>query len=141
MDSEEDHRPGTTRPTPKLSNKDVNAHMIVNKDVREYLAQPSTDYAEEWLKRPEIPSADEILGNSGTGEDDYIELTPNKTEGPWKSSDEYLKAHYELLREDAVAPLRDAVAYVRDDPQMTDSKLVSIYDKVDYLIHQFSMID
>ncbi|RDK39409.1 ATP binding protein [Aspergillus phoenicis ATCC 13157] len=133
MDSEEDHRPGTTRPTPKLSNKDVNAHMIVNKDVREYLAQPSTDYAEEWLKRPEIPSADEILGNSGTGEDDYIELTPNKTEGPWKSSDEYLKAHYELLREDAVAPLRDAVAYVRDDPQMTDSKLVSIYDKVYFI--------
>jgi hypothetical protein len=43
MDSEEDHRPGTTGTTPKLSNKDVNAHMIVNKDIREYLVKVRKD--------------------------------------------------------------------------------------------------
>lgn len=36
----------------------------------------------------------------------------------------------ESALEDAVAPLRDAVAYVRDEPSMMDSKEVSIYEKV-----------
>ncbi|GKZ23008.1 hypothetical protein AbraIFM66951_001238 [Aspergillus brasiliensis] len=127
MDSEDDHRPGATRSVPRPTNADMDAHMLVNKDIREYLVQPSPEDAEEWLKRPEIPSSDEIMG---CAEDEYVELIPNKIVGPWNSSDEYLKAHYELLREDAVAPLRDAVAYVKNDPRMMDSKLVSIYDKV-----------
>lgn len=55
---------------------------------------------------------------------------PNHIEGPWPSKNSYLRAHYELLREDSIAPLRDAVAYVRDEPKMMDSKEVSIYDKV-----------
>ena len=51
-------------------------------------------------------------------------------EGSWPSKNSYLRAHYELLREDSIAPLRDAVAYVRDEPKMMDSKEVSIYDMV-----------
>jgi hypothetical protein len=41
----------------------------------------------------------------------------------------YLSGHYELL-EDSVAPLRDAVAYVRDNPNMMDSSIMAIYEKV-----------
>ncbi|RAK90019.1 DEAD box helicase [Aspergillus costaricaensis CBS 115574] len=130
MDSGDYHRPGTPRSDPRLSERDMDTHLLVNKVIREYLAQPSIDFAEEWLKKPDVPSSDEILGNFGSAENEFVELTPNKITGPWNSTDEYLKAHYELLREDAISPLRDAVAYVRDDPKMTDTKLVSIYDKV-----------
>ncbi|KAL4763795.1 putative DEAD box helicase involved in nonsense mediated decay [Aspergillus foveolatus] len=44
--------------------------------------------------------------------------------------DAYLKAHYELLREDAVAPLRDAVAIFRSDPDMSDDIYLAVYEKV-----------
>lgn len=140
MDSEDHHRPGTPRSDPRLSERDMDTRLLVNKDIREYLAQPSIDFAEEWLKKPDIPSSDEILGNFGSAENEYVELTPNNITGPWNSTDEYLKAHYELLREDAISPLRDAVAYVRDDPKMTDTKLVSIYDKVNDITRESSSI-
>lgn len=65
--------------------------------------------------------------------DDSVYLAPNLIDGPWESSAEYLKTHYNLIREDAVAPLRDAVAFVRNAPTMADTKDVSIYDKVSRL--------
>ena len=101
----------------------------VNLDVRAYFDQPELDDPEPWLLKPEVPSTEEILGIDDSGSD-CIELAPNRVVGPWRSKDAYLKAHYELLREDAIAPLRDAVAYVREDPSMEDSKMVAIYEKV-----------
>lgn len=44
----------------------------------------------------------------------------------------YLKTHYNLLREDAVANLRDAVAVVRERPGVTDSRSFVIYERVSY---------
>ncbi|KAL4788637.1 P-loop containing nucleoside triphosphate hydrolase protein [Aspergillus varians] len=111
----------------------LNPHLVayVNKDIRNYFVQPpiqdlNTGVSNPWHSKPEVPSSDEILGTDG----EFVDLMPNKLEGPWDSKDAYLKAHYELLREDAVAPLRDAVAIFRCDPDMSDNKHVSVYDKV-----------
>ncbi|KAL4877475.1 P-loop containing nucleoside triphosphate hydrolase protein [Aspergillus karnatakaensis] len=103
---------------------------FVNKDVRAYFKQPQVDdknalFPIPWNLKPEIPTSDEILGS----EDEFVDLMPNRIVGPWDSKDSYLKAHYELLREDAVAPLRDAVAIFRNNPDMNDDKKVSIYEK------------
>ncbi|PLB45920.1 ATP binding protein [Aspergillus steynii IBT 23096] len=107
----------------------VGSTVPVNLDVRAYFNQPELVEPEPWLQKPEIPFREEILGIDDT-DDEFIELAPNRVVGPWKSKSAYLKAHYELLREDAVAPLRDAVAFVRDDPNMSDSQMVAIYEKV-----------
>lgn len=70
------------------------------------------------------------MGIAVADENDVMNLMPNQIEGPWQSSKTYLQAHYELLREESVALLRDAVAYVRDDPRMDDTQEACIYDKV-----------
>ncbi|PWY96418.1 ATP binding protein [Aspergillus sclerotioniger CBS 115572] len=111
----------------------VDPFYFVNKDIKEYFVRADSDNTEEWLKKPDIPSPEEIMGNLDSVGDEYVELAPNKAVGPWQSKAAYLKTHYELLREDAIAPLRDAVAYVREDPKMMDSKAVSIYDKVYFI--------
>lgn len=100
----------------------------VNLDVRAYFAEGAPDNSQPWLLNPEIPSPDEIMGTGS--ETESVDLLPNRIVGPWSSKNEYLKAHYELLREDAVAPLRDAVAYFREDPDIQDMNIVSIYEKV-----------
>ena len=48
-------------------------------------------------------------------------------------TEEYLSAHYELLREDAVRPLREAVQQVRITPQAKEDAFqgsIGIYEKV-----------
>lgn len=48
-------------------------------------------------------------------------------------TEEYLSAHYELLREDAVRALRDAVQHVRTNPQAKEDAFngsIGIYEKV-----------
>ena len=78
----------------------------------------------------EIPTTREILGNDEDEDDDGVDIPVNRIDGPWDSKVDYLRAHYELLREDAVAPLRDAVAAVKEAPEMQDSGGVCLYDKV-----------
>lgn len=91
--------------------------------IREYYRKQDHGQKDSWLQKPEIPTPEEILPSSS--DEDCVELMPNRIDGPWTSKDSYLRAHYELLREDAVAPLRDAVAYFRNDPQMVDSQAES----------------
>lgn len=99
---------------------------LANKDIQSYYDQPCLEDSEPWALKPEIPSEEEILG---TDSGDTLDLEPNNIDGPWISKEAYLRTHYNLLREDSVAPLRDAVAYVRERPHMMDSKDVSIYDQ------------
>ncbi|KAL6238040.1 hypothetical protein BDW75DRAFT_228225 [Aspergillus navahoensis] len=128
------------------SDEEVNSHLpevfrqtslnartvaVVTREVRNYFDQIHTHDADNlsskpWLLKPELPTSDEILGADG----EFVDLEPNKIEGPWESTDAYLKAHYELLREEAIAPLRDAVAIFRSDPDMSDDKYVAVYEKV-----------
>lgn len=118
----------------RLMNLHLGNTVQATPDIRDYYSQAREDDSSEsetWASKSELPSSDEILGTDLPEEDaDCVELMPNRISGPWPSKDSYLRAHYELLREDAVAPLRDAVAYVRDNPRMRDSQTVSIYEKV-----------
>ncbi|PYH98676.1 DEAD box helicase [Aspergillus ellipticus CBS 707.79] len=116
----------------KLGAANLELPIFVNEDIKAYFVRKCPEDSERWLLRPEIPSPEEIMGvhDPTVDPDEYVDLMPNQIKGPWVSKDEYLKTHYELLREDSIAPLRDAVAYVRENPQMMDSKAVSIYDKV-----------
>ncbi|EEH42576.2 uncharacterized protein PADG_07396 [Paracoccidioides brasiliensis Pb18] len=78
-----------------------------------------------WTAKPELPTANEILGideNNGCA-DGSVNLLANKVQGSWPSTKIYLRTHYGLLRE-------DAVAYAKEDPRMKDSTDVCIYEKV-----------
>ncbi len=86
---------------------------------------PADTPPDSWLLRPELPEASEVWNCNAdkTPPDNYIDK-------PWKSKEDYLRAHYELLREDTLRGLRDAIREVRMMPQMGDSNITSIYDKV-----------
>lgn len=63
-----------------------------------------------------------------------LECLSNKVKEPWLSKMEYLRMHYQLLREEAVQPLREAVAKVRDNPEAREDQFggdVGIYERVD----------
>lgn len=103
---------------------------------------------EQWRLLPEIPSSAEIMGTHDyllkPGEEaktvhiqlpeDSTEIRPglptNIIDGPWKDSASYIGAHYQLLREDALYPLRKAVANVMANPTMKDDETLAIYTHV-----------
>ncbi|KGO70841.1 hypothetical protein PEX1_046850 [Penicillium expansum] len=101
-----------------------------NPEIRQYFNSDLPIYGpwKLWQTKPELPSTEEILGTDIPG--DVVALAPNCISGPWVSKEEYLEAHYALIREDSVAPLRNAVARVRADPFMKDTPDISIYEKV-----------
>src|SRR6187402_3810688 len=86
-------------------------------------------YPEPWRNLPELPSTDEIKPSNDDSVDpdheepekwdDYQQdplydskLPQNIIDGPWPSRTEYIGAHYQMLREDAIASLRRSVADV-----------------------------
>ncbi|KAK3047160.1 hypothetical protein LTR09_011428 [Extremus antarcticus] len=48
---------------------------------------------------------------SGSNSSSNDEVATNRPKGAWASQEEYLNADYELLREDTIRPLREAVQY------------------------------
>jgi len=102
------------------------------------------DGVQNWQKLPEIPSGAEILGpfeqsqvkffidNSDHELKDGLaaDLPHNIIDRPWNSVDDYIGAHYKLLREDAIAPLRQAVSLYKSQPAMKDNQDLSIYTHV-----------
>lgn len=102
----------------------------VNPMIREYFEGTVGDENtanEAWMLKHEFPTAEEILGSDGRAGG---LLEPNKIQGPWSSAKKYLRTHYDLNREDVIAPLRNSVAYFREHRQMNDSKNFCIYEKV-----------
>ena len=92
---------------------------------------------ENWRKLQEVPSAKEILSEGlkayeGHGQipGEEPQLPENIVDSPWVSKEKYVSTHYQLLREDVVAPLRNAVASYRANPMMNDDDCVSIYTNV-----------
>ncbi|KAF3940389.1 hypothetical protein ABW19_dt0202991 [Dactylella cylindrospora] len=74
-----------------------------------------------WRGLPEVPKPQELIGEE-------VELPINEVSQPWESVDEYLGAHYELLREDSFSPLRDAVGLYRANIHMDDTHDVCVYE-------------
>jgi helicase required for RNAi-mediated heterochromatin assembly 1 len=102
-------------------------NYFVTTDLSEGVPLPRGQ-TEDWRKKSELPTTQEILGSNDGSSD--IMLLPNHISGPWPSTELYLNAHYNLIREDAVANLRDAVLYVRAYPLMKDNGNIVIYEKV-----------
>ena len=111
--------------------------------IREYFESPSST-STGWKAQPEVPSTKELLDipdlSYGEFPNDPSVLPsrrqlPNKISGSYSSKDDYLKTHYELLRYDAVEPLRKAVDAVRTRPfalerEHEDIRSIGIYDRV-----------
>ncbi|TKA63203.1 hypothetical protein B0A55_11028, partial [Friedmanniomyces simplex] len=113
----------------------------LNPKVREYFEDSKRPIdGGAWVSRPAVPSSAEILDTDivTTSSADVVEIVPNKPKGAWESKgyhqpQAYLSTQYELLREDAVQPLRLAVSRVRITPdgnEETFNGAVGIYEKV-----------
>jgi helicase required for RNAi-mediated heterochromatin assembly 1 len=93
----------------------------------------------QWLSRSEIPTSDEIRDVQEAWVprdriDGAIILNGNKIKGSWNSQEEYLRTHYELFREEAVRPLREAVNFLQQCPDYQEhnngGKNLGVYDRV-----------
>ncbi|OCK85603.1 P-loop containing nucleoside triphosphate hydrolase protein [Lepidopterella palustris CBS 459.81] len=83
----------------------------------------------EWLSKSEFPTSAEILKIP-----DGVPQS-NKILGSYESTEKYLKTQYELSREDAVRPLREAVGKVRKNPHLQEDEYgggVGIYENVHF---------
>jgi helicase required for RNAi-mediated heterochromatin assembly 1 len=57
-------------------------------------------------------------------------LPHNIVDGPWPSKEAYLGAHYQILREDAIASLRRAVLEFKKCPLLVDDTEICVYKDV-----------
>ena len=103
--------------------------------IREYLDCSTLNSSSgSWLAMPELPTSAEI-GSFKDGKPTILkhEIPANKIDGPWKDKEDYLQSHYELLREDAVAPLREVVEEFHAKPYMMEKdseEHAGIYENV-----------
>ena len=108
--------------------------VALNLSIREYAktdGQPAD--LSHWTGFREIPSPSEVFDKGRIEHSAALELTENTVVGPYTSKEEYLESHYRLLREDAVAPLRDVVSEVQYMPQVLEKDSDNnayIYEKV-----------
>lgn len=108
--------------------------VTLNMSIREYAkttGQPAD--RSHWTGLREIPTSSEVFDEGRTEHDTPLELKANTVVGPYTSKEEYLESHYRLLREDAVAPLRDVVSEIQYYPQLLEKDSDNgayIYEKV-----------
>jgi hypothetical protein len=118
-----------------------------------YKTYENQSYPQEWRNLPEVPSKAEICPPSKSMVDkadanvqqdknflDYQQeplydpnLPHNIADGPWSSREAYLGAHYQILREDAIASLRVAVAEFKKCPSLVDDNETCVYKDVRFL--------
>ena len=108
--------------------------MITNPSIRKYVKRfdQSVD-SSDWTKFREIPLSCEIFDEGRTEHTEAVEVHENIVVGPYSSKEDYLERQYSLLREDAVAPLRDVVSEVQAYPRMMEAESDNsayIYEKV-----------
>lgn len=120
------------QPRGNTSSDSNHSKEALNRDIRAYVAAANAAPAatsKPWLLKPEIPTAEEILDD----EEQPVQLSENRLNRPWPNRKKYLETHYELLREDAISPLREAVHHFRNTPDMSDDSQVAVYDKASFL--------
>ena len=117
------------------------ASSRTNNDILQYIhdAKKPVGSAGPWIDQPEIPTSAEIMSfPTGFTQDPSAldsKVRPNKVEGAYDTNEEYLGTQYELLREDALRPLRRAVEAVWKSPELDEFEYppergVGIYEPV-----------
>ena len=111
--------------------------LRINSLIRRYgrpFTPPVGTNPDSWLRRPEIPTPAEVWQACPTGEEDDVEeaipVPINNIDRSWGATDEYLRTHYELLREDSIALLRESIKELQESPAMWDSDETCIYEQV-----------
>lgn len=108
--------------------------MTTNLSIRKYvkfLDRPVD--SSNWTTFRDVPSSYEIFTPDRADHEDNLEVSENIVVGPYSSKDDYLERHYSLMREDAVAPLRDVVSEVQMYPRLTEDESdnsAHVYEKV-----------
>ena len=123
---------GQTEPSDPLAIADAASAREIDRYVKH-----SLDSEHAWTSRSEVPTSEEIAGD-----EDEIPISCNKLVDPWASREEYLETQYQLLREDAVSPLRDAVSEMRAEPYIEEKNSqenAAIYERVYMLEYVFAM--
>jgi helicase required for RNAi-mediated heterochromatin assembly 1 len=130
-----------------LSRQEANAaNMILQQHI--YKTYENQAFPQEWRNLPEVPSKAEIcppnkslVDTADADQEDnwdryqkeplYDQNLPrNIVDGPWPSKEAYLGAHYQILREDAIAPLRRAVSEFKKCPLLVDDTDICVYKDV-----------
>ena len=107
----------------------------LNLDIREYFTKEeqitSTSDGDAWLSQSELPTNQELSILD-------TQFRANKVIGPYKNKERYLCTHYELLREDAIGSLRDAIHEFCKDTACGDTQQFSVYDQVHFIGFTFA---
>jgi helicase required for RNAi-mediated heterochromatin assembly 1 len=109
--------------------------------IRQYVEKSRAEVdSSSWVSCCEVPTSAEIFDIIESWQrldpkDGSVVLQGNVLQGPWPSKNEYLMGHYELLREEAVRPLREAVHWVKNNPTCSEDQRgfggnMGIYEKV-----------
>ena len=108
--------------------------MTTNLSIRKYIKTFDRPVdSSSWTIFRDIPSSSEIFTPNRADHEDNLEVSENTVVGPYSSKEDYLERHYSLLREDAVAPLRDVVSEVQMYPRLMESEsenCAHVYEKV-----------
>jgi helicase required for RNAi-mediated heterochromatin assembly 1 len=119
---------------------------IATKIIQEHVLKPYGRelHIEPWRNLPEIPDKSEIMPKENERDrykveewNDYqkdpvydVNLPVNIIDKPWPSKEEYISAHYQILREDAIASLRNSVKSFKRNPEMDDDNFTHVYTSV-----------
>jgi helicase required for RNAi-mediated heterochromatin assembly 1 len=105
-------------------------------------------FPQEWRNLPELPSKSEICPPNqqskvmaDTNQEGNLKMSQmipvydqnlphNIVDGPWPSREAYVGAHYQILREDSIAPLRRAVLEFKKFPALADDLDTCVYKDV-----------
>lgn len=108
--------------------------MVLNQSIRKYVKtfDRPVDLS-HWTGYRDLPSSKEIFDPGRQEHDEPVQISENIVVGPYESKEDYLERHFTLLREDAVAPLRDAVSEVQACPSLMErdsDNSACVYEKV-----------
>jgi helicase required for RNAi-mediated heterochromatin assembly 1 len=118
------------------------AERIIQTHILRRYESQSTQ-GEAWRGLPEIPDKSEIMPKEDEKKDFFeewdaykneplynVNLPNNIIKGPWPSKDSYIGAHYQILREDAIAGLRTSVKSFKRESNMVDDNFTHVYTDV-----------